>query len=162
MVNIELFLKEFLQKLDETFPNRIWFVGLQGSYARGEATETSDLDVVVILDELTAEDLERYSAMLDTLPQRELICGFVAGRRELMNWEASDLFQFYHDTLPIRGSLDELLPKLDAAAVNRAVYRPGAQLHGFRSDGTDLGQFREFSQLLPGLGKGLNCGAALQ
>ena len=121
MVNIELFLKEFLQKLDETFPNRIRFVGLQGSYARGEATETSDLDVVVILDDLSPRDLERYGAMLDTLPHRELICGFVSGRRELMNWEASDLFQFYHDTLPIRGSLDELLPKLDAAAVNRSI-----------------------------------------
>ena len=121
MVNIDLFLKEFLQKLDETFPNRIWFVGLQGSYGRGEATDQSDLDVVVILEELTHQDLERYGAMLDTLPHRELICGFVSGRRELMNWEASDLFQFYHDTLPIRGSLDELLPKLDAAAVNRAI-----------------------------------------
>ena len=121
MVNIDLFLNDFIQKLDDIFLNRIWFVGLQGSYARGEATETSDLDVVVILDELTPRDLECYGVMLDTLPHRELICGFVSGRRELMNWEASDLFQFYHDTLPIRGSLDELLPKLDTAAVNRAI-----------------------------------------
>ncbi|MBQ7099869.1 MAG: nucleotidyltransferase domain-containing protein [Oscillospiraceae bacterium] len=121
MVDIKLWMNEFLKKLDETFPNRIWFVGLQGSYARGEATETSDLDVVAILEELTHQDLERYGAMLDMLSHRELICGFVSGRRELMNWEASDLFQFYHDTLPIRGSLDELLPKLDAAAVNRAI-----------------------------------------
>ncbi len=121
MVNIDLWMDEFLKKLDETFAERIWFVGLQGSYARGEASETSDLDLVVILDELTAVDLERYGAMLDTLPNRELICGFVSGRRELLCWESSELFQFYHDTLPIRGSLDELLPKLDAAAVNRAI-----------------------------------------
>ena len=121
MVQIDLWMNEFLKKLDETFPDRIWFVGLQGSYARGEATETSDLDVVVILEELTHQDFEVYGAMLNTLPHRELICGFVSGRRELMNWEASDLFQFYHDTLPIRGSLDALLPKLDAAAVNRAI-----------------------------------------
>ena len=121
MVDIKLWMNEFQKKLDETFPNRIWFVGLQGSYARGEATDQSDLDVVVILEELTHQDLKRYGAMLDMLPYRELICGFVSGRRELMNWEASDLFQFYHDTLPSRGSLDELLPKLDAAAVNRAI-----------------------------------------
>ena len=44
MVDIKLWMNEFQKKLDETFPNRIWFVGLQGSYARGEATETSDLD----------------------------------------------------------------------------------------------------------------------
>ena len=121
MVNIHIFLNEFLQKLNEAFGERIHFVGLQGSYARGEATETSDLDLVVILDELTAADLERYGAMLDTLPHREKICGFVSGRRELLNWEASELFQFYYDIRPIRGSLDELLPKLDAAAVNRAI-----------------------------------------
>ena len=78
MVNIDLWMNEFLKKLDETFAERIWFVGLQGSYARGEATETSDLDVVVILNELTAEDLQTYGAMLDTLSHREKICGFVS------------------------------------------------------------------------------------
>lgn len=121
MLNIELWLTEFQTKLNETFPNRIFFLGLQGSYARGEATDRSDLDVVVIFDELTAADLMAYGAMLDTLPHRELICGFVSGKRELESWESADLFQFYHDTLPIRGSLDALLPKLDAAAVNRAI-----------------------------------------
>ena len=125
MLNIELWLTEFQTKLNETFPNRIFFLGLQGSYARGEATDRSDLDVVVIFDELTAADLMAYGAMLDTLPHREKICGFVSGKRELESWESADLFQFYHDTLPIRGSLDALLPKLDAAAVNRAI-RMGA------------------------------------
>ena len=38
-----------------------------------------------------------------------------------MNWEASDLFQFYHDTTPIKGSLDELLPLIDQTAVERAI-----------------------------------------
>ena len=121
MRNIDLWLTEFQTKLDETFGNRIFFLGLQGSYARGEATASSDLDVVVIFDELTPADLQAYGAMLDTLPHRELICGFVSGKKELENWESSDLFQFYHDTIPIRGSLDFLLRKLDAAAVDRAI-----------------------------------------
>ena len=121
MVNIDLWLTEFQTGLDETFANRIYFLGLQGSYARGEATASSDLDVVVIFDELTPADLQAYGAMLDTLPHREKTCGFVSGRKELESWDSADLFQFYHDTLPIRGSLDSLLPKLDAAAVNRAI-----------------------------------------
>jgi predicted nucleotidyltransferase len=121
MRNIDLWLTEFQTRLDETFGNRIFFLGLQGSYARGEATASSDLDVVVIFDELTPADLQAYGAMLDNLPHRELICGFVSGKKELENWESSDLFQFYHDTIPIRGSLDFLLPKLDAAAVGRAI-----------------------------------------
>ena len=121
MVDINSWLEEFLQKLNEIFSSRVWFVGLQGSYGRGEATETSDIDVVVILNELTVSDIQTYNDMLDTLPHRELICGFVSGKDEIMNWEPADLFQFYNDTTPIKGSLDELLPKIDSVAVDRAI-----------------------------------------
>ena len=121
MIDMTAWMKKFLQTLNETFANRVWFVGLQGSYGRGEATETSDIDIVVILDKLSASDIQKYNAMLDTLPNREMICGFVSGKDELLNWEPSDLFQFYYDTTPIQGSLDELLPVIDESAVNRAI-----------------------------------------
>ena len=110
-----------MQMLNETFANRVWFIGLQGSYGRGEATETSDIDIVVILDKLSASDIQKYNAMLDTLPNRELICGFISGKDELLTWEPSDLFQFYYDTTPIKGSLDELLTVIDEAAIDRAI-----------------------------------------
>ena len=121
MMEINSWLKLFQQKLEETFPNRVWFVGLQGSYGRGEATEKSDIDLVVILDALTPADIQRYHDLLDTLPHRELLCGFLAGKQELLNWEPSDLFQFYHDTTPILGSLDGILPLLGGEAVARAI-----------------------------------------
>ena len=87
MVDITTWMETFLQALDQRFENRIWFVGLQGSYGRGEATETSDIDIVVILDELFAADIQTYNALLDTLPSRELICGFLSGKQEIMNWD---------------------------------------------------------------------------
>ena len=121
MIDITAWMKNFLQILNETFENRVWFVGLQGSYARGEATETSDIDIVVILDELTAMDIQTYNAMLDTLSNRELICGFLSGKDDIMNWEPSDLFQFCHDTIPIKGSLDKVMAIVDESAVNRAI-----------------------------------------
>lgn len=121
MVDINAWLEEFLQKLNEVFKSRVWFVGLQGSYGRGEATETSDIDVVVILNEFTVADIQAYNQLLDTLPHRELICGFVSGKDEILNWEPADLFQFYHDTTPIKGSLDELLQKIDNVTVDRAI-----------------------------------------
>ena len=121
MIDITAWMKNFLQTLDETFENRVWFVGLQGSYGRGEATETSDIDIVVIIDELSAMDIQIYNTMLDALPHRELICGFLSGKDEILNWEPSDLFQFCHDTTPIKGSLDEVLAVVDASAVNRAI-----------------------------------------
>ena len=121
MIDITTWMQNFLQVLNKTFANRVWFVGLQGSYGRGEATETSDIDIVVILDELSAVDIQTYNDMLDTLPYRELICGFLSGKKEIMNWEPSDLFQFCHDTAPITGSLDEVMAVVDESAVNRAI-----------------------------------------
>ena len=121
MIDINVWMNDFLQQLNEVFGSRIWFVGLQGSYARSEATENSDIDVVVILDTLSASDIKAYHDMLNTLPNRELICGFVSGKDEILNWEPSDLFQFYHDTTPIKGSLDELLPPIDHIAIDRAI-----------------------------------------
>lgn len=121
MIQISSWTDSFIQALDARFGSRVWFVGLQGSYSRGEATENSDIDMVVILDDLTAVDLKAYSDMLDTLEHRELICGFLAGKAQLLHWEPSDLFQFYYDTTPLKGSLDELLPLLDAAAVRKAI-----------------------------------------
>ena len=129
MIEITTWMDGFLKAINDNFENRVWFVGLQGSYGRGEATDTSDIDVVLILDELSASDIQKYNAMLDTLPKRELICGFLSGKEELLRWEPSDLFQFYFDTTPIKGSLDELLTVIDKAAVSRAIRSSACNLY---------------------------------
>ena len=121
MIDITTWMQNFLQALNETFTKRVWFVGLQGSYGRGEATETSDIDIVVILDELSAMDIQTYNNMLDTLSHRELICGFLSGKKEIMNWDPSDLFQFCYDTTPIKGSLDGVMAVIEKSAVDRAI-----------------------------------------
>ena len=121
MVNIDVWVDSFTHKLKSVFENRIEFIGLQGSYGRGEASRTSDIDIVVILDKLQTSDIQIYNDILDTMPHRELICGFVSGKAELLNWEPSDLFQFYYDTTPIVGSIDYILPLIDDTAVTRAI-----------------------------------------
>ena len=121
MIEITTWMNGFLSSINEAFGDSVWFVGLQGSYGRGEANDTSDIDIVVILDQLSVTDIQKYNTMLDKLPNRELICGFVSGKDELLNWEPSDLFQFYYDTTPIKGSLDELLTVIDEAAIDRAI-----------------------------------------
>lgn len=121
MIDITTWVEKFSISVQEAFPDRVWFIGLQGSYGRGEATDSSDIDMVVILDKLSVEDIRYYDALINTLPNKELICGFLSGKDELMNWEASDLFQFYHDTRPIKGNLDDLLPQIEENAVNKAI-----------------------------------------
>ena len=121
MIDINSWMDTFINALNNTFGDRTYFVGLQGSYGRGEACDTSDIDVVVILDQLSSSDIEIYNKMLDNLPHRELICGFLSGKKEILNWEPSDLLQFYYDTTQIKGSLDELLSVIDKTSVERAI-----------------------------------------
>lgn len=121
MLQIGDWLTNYVDKVRELFGERLVFVGLQGSRARGEATEGSDIDVVLILDELTPDDLKAYRTMLDTLPERELICGFLSGKAELEGWERSDLFQFCHDTVPVIGDLYFVEEKLTPDDARRAV-----------------------------------------
>ena len=85
-------LEKYVHEVVSTFGYRIWFIGVQGSYARGEATEESDIDVVLILDTLLPADLRIYRGMLNRLPYREKICGFISGREELENWSKADPF----------------------------------------------------------------------
>ena len=121
MIDVVAFTKAFLGELGEAFGERVWFAGLQGSYGRGEATENSDIDLVVILDELSPCDIKTYNSMLDKLPKRELVCGFLSGKKEILNWEPSDLFQFCYDTTPLKGSLDDVLAMIGDADVERAI-----------------------------------------
>ena len=119
--NINQWIKTYAETVQQQFGGRVWFIGLQGSYGRGEATSTSDIDVVLILDTLTVQDLKLYGELLDTLPNREKVCGFVSGKAELEAWEKSDLFQFCNDTTPIVGSLVHLMNEISEADVKRSI-----------------------------------------
>ena len=119
--SIELWMREYEKSVKRQFGDRIWFIGLQGSYGRGEATESSDIDVVLILDRLSAKDVEAYANLLDPMPCREKICGFISGKEEVMSWEPSDLFQFCYDTTPVTGSLEPLFERISREDVIRAV-----------------------------------------
>ena len=63
MIEITDWTNTFLNALNDQFGDRVWFVGLQGSFARGEATENSDIDMVVILDEISASDVAGIIAL---------------------------------------------------------------------------------------------------
>ncbi|MGV8122319.1 MAG: nucleotidyltransferase domain-containing protein [Candidatus Xenobiia bacterium LiM19] len=121
VLDISLWMEEYIKAVKGAFGSRVAFVGLQGSYARNEATEDSDIDVVLILDQVAVPDLKAYDAVLSKMPYRDKICGFISGRLELLKWDTSDLFQFYHDTTPFSGNLADLIPEIGKEAVLRAV-----------------------------------------
>lgn len=60
MINVDAWMAELLPQLQQVFDERLRYVGLQGSYRRGEATENSDIDVVVLLNTVALDDLDTY------------------------------------------------------------------------------------------------------
>ena len=74
-------IMEWMEKLTgmlkEEFGQSLLFVGLQGSYRRGEATQSSDIDVVVILEQLGLSELKRYRMLIRSMPYKEKACGFI-------------------------------------------------------------------------------------
>lgn len=92
--NIECFMRDFISAVKNTFKSRIVFIGLQGSRARNEETQNSDIDTVVILDKLSFDDLILYKTAIKNLPHRDKICGFISGKKELINWEKANYSSF--------------------------------------------------------------------
>ena len=113
--DVDIWLDTTIEKLQEKFSQNLLFVGLQGSYNRGEATDSSDIDLIVILENLTFEDLKRYRLIIDSLPHKEKACGFISGKNELQKWSKADMFQFYYDTKSLYGKLEDIIqpPSLD-------------------------------------------------
>ena len=108
MTDHRAWAKMLAEKALARFGARVWFMGLQGSVRRGAATESSDIDFVLILDRLDTADLSAYRELVRSMPDSEKACGFVSGRKELLAWPRADLFQFYHDTEALYGSLSEV------------------------------------------------------
>lgn len=81
-------------------------VGLQGSRARGEQREDSDIDVVVIIEDLNADDLALYRNVIQEVPHAELACGFVGSPDVLAAWPRHDVFNLVNDTNIRYGSFD--------------------------------------------------------
>lgn len=100
-----------INQLKDAFRDRLLYVGLQGSYMRGEATENSDIDIVVILDKLCVDDLDRYRKIIGEIGNSEKSCGFICGKEEMMNWNPMEICHLIHGTEDYFGTLDELVPE---------------------------------------------------
>ena len=119
-VDINQHLDQLIPACQATFGERLLYVGLQGSYLRGEATENSDIDIMLILDKLSVKDMDDYSALLKGLGQYEKSCGFICGREEMQKWNPLEVCQLLHTTKDLFGTLAGLLP--DASHADEINY----------------------------------------
>ena len=120
MIDLNDYLRNLISECSSVFGDRLLYMGLQGSYLRGEANENSDIDIMILLDRFSVEDMDAYRAILQKTGCFEKSCGFICGRDEMMRWNPLEIYQLKHTTKDIYGSLSDYLP--DASREDEIKY----------------------------------------
>lgn len=119
----------FAGKVQKTFGEKLLFIGLQGSYKRKEANDDSDIDMVVILKNLTITDLDKYKSIINSMPNKEKACGFIGGENEVRNWTKSELFHLLYDTKAVYKSLENIVPHITQEDIKYALKAEATSLY---------------------------------
>ena len=110
MFDLDSYLNDLILNCRAFFGERLLYVGLQGSWLRGDAHENSDIDVMVILDWFCVQDMDQYREILKKIGFYERSCGFICGRDELLRWNPLEVCQLRHTTKDLYGELADYLP----------------------------------------------------
>lgn len=105
-MDIDTWMNDLIGQLKTEFKERLVLVGLQGSRARGEQREDSDIDIVVVIEDLNADDLALYRSVIQKMPHAELACGFIgspdvlAAGHDMMcsTWQTTLISDTVHST----------------------------------------------------------------
>ena len=110
MVNINSYIAELTDQLLQQFRTRLCYVGLQGSYLRGEANADSDIDIMVVIDGLSISDLDHYRAIIESMAHFDKSCGFICSKEDLSGWNPLEICHLEHTTRDYYGALADLIP----------------------------------------------------
>lgn len=110
MFNIDNYIEDFLKEAKAVYGERLVYVGLQGSYLRGEAHENSDIDIMVIIDGFSVSDMDQYREILNRIGYVEKSCGFICGKDDMMHWNPLESIQLQYTTKDLYGTLTDFLP----------------------------------------------------
>lgn len=149
------YLRDLTSSCQASFGDRLLYIGLQGSYLRGEAHEGSDIDIMLVLDDFTVGDMDEYRAILHKIGYFKKSCGFICGRQELARWNPLEVCQLVHTTKDIFGVLRDLLPTATRAdEVNYVKLSLGNLYHEICHRYIHAGRERS-AEKLPAVGKSL-------
>ena len=110
MFDLDKYLADMIMNCRSAFGERLLYMGLQGSWLRGEAHENSDIDVMVILDRFSVRDMDTYRGILKEIGFYEKSCGFICGKDEMKRWNPLEVCQLRHTTKDLVGVLSDYLP----------------------------------------------------
>lgn len=121
MFQPDSYLSSLTTLLQHAYQERLLYVGLQGSYLRNEATETSDIDIMVVIRDMTPADLDAYRHAIHGMPDVEQSCGFICGADELRHWNPLEICHLLHTTKDFYGHLHSLVPAYTTQDVHTYV-----------------------------------------
>lgn len=110
MINCERYITQLILHLKKQFDSRLIYVGLQGSYLRGEATADSDIDIMVIIDKLNVTDLADYRSIIQAMAHFDKSCGFICSKEDMANWNPLEICNLLNTTQDYHGRLQDLVP----------------------------------------------------
>ena len=110
MFDLSKYLDDLILNCHSFFGERLLYIGLQGSYLRGEAHENSDIDIMVILDRFSVQDMDTYREILKKIGFYDKSCGFICGKDEMKRWNPLEVCQLRHTTKDLLGILTDYLP----------------------------------------------------
>ena len=129
MLDAHRYISNLTDLLLARLGDRLIYVGLQGSHLRGEATESSDIDVMVVLDSLSPAALDAYRQIIGALPDVEKSCGFICGREDLARWNPLEIAHLTHTTQDYYGHLDAIVPAYSLTDVRHFVQLSAGNLY---------------------------------
>ena len=116
--DINVWLNEIIDKVKAAFGERLLFIGLQGSYNRCEATSDSDIDLVVVIDELTFNDIKIYKKIVAEMPYSNKACGFFALNSSI-SYKATSSFAYKVSLIaPVKASF---LPTIGSSNLGHKI-----------------------------------------
>ena len=111
MFKTDVYIPTLIELLKTAYKERLLYVGLQGSYFRGEATDHSDIDIMVVISDMNVVDLAKYREAISSLEDYDKSCGFICGIEELQNWNPLEICHLLHTTKDYYGTLTKLIPE---------------------------------------------------
>jgi len=121
MIDIKNYITTLTELLKQKFGTRLIYIGLQGSYLRGEADENSDIDIMAVIDNLSLSDLEIYRSIIQSIDHSDKSCGFICGREDLKNWNPLEICHLLNTTRDYFGTLSELVPDYTESDIRNFV-----------------------------------------
>ena len=110
MFDLDKYLADLIMNCRSAFGERLLYMGLQGSWLRGETHENSDIDVMVIIDRFSVRDMDTYRGILKKIGFYEKSCGFICRKEEMKRWTPLEVYQLCYTTKDLIGVLTDYLP----------------------------------------------------